>query len=305
MATVQAGAGQQIRYRDGDDKQFTLEYAGLRQLTDGRTLIDKIKITLEDGATMTAEQAETRGSLASEDLPAELVLTKTVRLRTPEGATVETEAATYQSASGRATMPDAVAFTRGRVSGRGIGGSYERETGVFTIVSEASIALAPVDGKEPVNATSASLTFNRSSKALLLEKDARITTAGSTMTADRATLYLSDAEDQFRVIELRGQSRVMPIPGAATANGTPDMRAADIDLAFHEGSQALQRAVLTRDAQMIVTEASGTQSVSAATIVAETAADGRTLTLLGDRERVNVRTPARDATPERVVTATH
>ncbi len=81
------------------------------------------------------------------------------------------------------------------------------------------------------------------------------------------------------------------------------MRAMDIDLSFHEGTQALQRAVLTRDATMVLIEGQARRSISAATIVAETAADGKTMTLLDARERVNVRTPARDGVPERTITA--
>ena len=48
QATVQAGKGAQIRYRDGD-KQFTVEYTASSLYSDGRTVLEGARLTLEDG----------------------------------------------------------------------------------------------------------------------------------------------------------------------------------------------------------------------------------------------------------------
>jgi lipopolysaccharide export system protein LptA len=302
QATVQAAAGSQTRTRD-DDKQFTFSWKSLRQLTDGRTILDGFKMTFEDGTGVSADNAETRGNLAAEDLPAELLLKGKVHMQTPEAASVDAAEAVYMHSIGRLTMPGAVSFVRGRTSGTGTGGSYERETGVFILMADARVTGAPTEGEGAFTASSTSLTFNRASNSLLFDGNAKIDTATSTMTAPRATLYLTDDKEHFRVIELRGGAHVAPIGDPAAPNAVPDMQSVDMDLSFHEGTQSLERAVLTRNAVMVVMEPSGRQSISATTIVAVTGPDGRTLTELDARERVDVRTPSRDGGPERQITA--
>ena len=301
QATVQAGKGAQIRYRDGD-KQFTVEYTASSLYSDGRTVLEGARLTLEDGTIASADRVESQGSVVAGAMPEEFRLKGNARFQTPDGAIVQAGEATITDASGQAVMPGPVTFTRGRMSGTGTGGTYERDTGVFKLLADAHVTGAADSSGHTLDARSSTLTFNRAGKALLFDGQATLTTDTDVMTADRATLYLTDDHEQFRVIELRGQARVMPKPGAPSS-GSPDMRAMDIDMAFHEGTQALQRAVLTRDATMVLVEGTGRRSISANTIVAETATDGKTLTLLDARERVEVRTPARDATPERVITA--
>jgi lipopolysaccharide export system protein LptA len=301
-AVLQSSPGKQTRFQDGDT-QFTLEYKSLRQLNDGRLLLEGVRMTAEDGTLIVADQTETRGSLADQDLPAEYVLKGHVGLTNPDGTNVTADEATYLQLAGRLTMPGAVAFTRGRVSGRGVGGSYERDTGEFRLLTEATVTGAAAGGQEGFTGSGDSLTFNRATRALRFEADARIDTTQSTMTAGRATLFLTEDTDDFRAIELRGQSHVGPAP-AADPSAVPDMRADDIDLAFHAGSQSLQRAVLMRNATMEVGERSSRQVVAAMQITADAAPDGRTLTKLEARDRVSIRTPAREGAPERVTTGT-
>src|SRR5690606_34122787 len=115
-----------------------------------------------------------------------------------------------------------------------------------------------------VEATSRSMTFNRAGMALLFDQDARIAHETQTMAADRATLYLAENQDQFRVIELRGRSRVTPVPGREAT--VPEMAARDIDLAFYEGTQALERAVLAGGSSMVLVDGSARRSIEAADI---------------------------------------
>lgn len=304
QVAVQGPLCSQTRFQgEGGDRQFTFNCRFFKELTDGRMILEGFEMKLEDGTAVTAESAETRGRLASEELPAEILLKGKVHMTTPEGAVVDAVEATYQHSVGSLTMPGPVSFVRGRVSGSGVGGSYTRDTGIFVLQTEARVTGAAVENEAPFTATSNSLTFNRASRSLLFDGNAVIDTSASRMTATRSTLYLTDDKEHFRVIELRERAHVAPLGDPAAPGAAPDMRAVDMDLSFHEGTQALERAVLTRDAVMVVMENGGRQSIAATTIVAVTAPDGRTLTELDARERVDVRTPSREGGPERQVTS--
>src|SRR5690606_5864003 len=146
-----------------------------------------------------------------------------------------------------------------------------------------------------------SMTFNRATQALLLDGDARIEHERQTMSAERATLYMTEDREQFRVIELRTRARVVPKSGHEAE--VPDMQARDIDLAFHEGTQALERGVLTGGSSLTIVEPGGPRSIEAIDVSFSTAADGRTLTHLEAHDRVVVRTPAADAAPARTITS--
>ena len=50
---------------------------------------------------------------------------------------------------------------------------------------------------------------------------------------------MTDDEQQFKAIELRGQSKVTPAPGQKS--NAADMQADDIDLAFYPGRRICRR----------------------------------------------------------------
>jgi hypothetical protein len=82
----------------------------------------------------------------------------------------------------------------------------------------------------------------------------------------------------------------------------PDMQADDIDLAFHDGTQALREAALNGQARMVVSGAEGNQQIEAQRIDVKTAADGRTLTdLRAGPKGVVVRLPPTAGAPDRTI----
>lgn len=302
--TIESGRGMTFRYKDGD-RQFTLEYGSIRQHADGQSEWTAFHLLTTDGTDLRGDIAESVGhASSSNDPPKELNLKGHVSLRTQEGLTVTAENVHWVDATGQATVPGATAFTRERMSGTGTGAIYERDTGTFRLLADAHMTVAPAPGDQggQIEATAHTMTFNRAGNALLFDEDAHIVHGTDTMSADRATLYLTPDHEQFRVIELRGHSRVTPAPGQEQT-APPDMQADDIDLAFYDGTQVLQRAVLNRQASMTMIDANGRRVITAATIMLTTAPDGRTLTHLEGTDRVTVKTPAQNGTPERTITA--
>lgn len=299
-AISQTSQSSLVRYNGGKVEFQMVADGGERVYENNRIVWSKARFRIDDGTLLCADEIEGTGQ-GEDGIPAELRLTGNVCLDTSEGASIRATRATYTHATGVAILPGAVTFTRGRVSGGGTDGEYHRDTGVFHVRSNATVTSAGGGEEGPVTATALSMTFNRANLALLLEGDARVAHAKQTMTAERATLYLDETQDQFRVIELRGRSNVTPVAGQEGA--LPEMRARDIDLAFHEGTQTLERAVLVGGATMVLVEGGLRRSIDGQEISVTTAADGRTITQLEARDRVTVRTPAQGERAARTVTA--
>lgn len=299
-ATVQSGAGTLVRFRGPGDVEFEFSYERARKLADGRMLYDKAKLRIDDGTFLAADEIEGVGESA-DGIPNDLRLRGNVQMDTSEGAAIRARQATYNHTTGVAVMPGPVTFARGRMSGGGTDGEYHRDTGVFHLRADATVTGAADRPEDAVEARATAMTFNRAALALLLEGNARIEHTRQTMTADRATLYLAEDQDQFRVVELRGEARVTPKPGEEAS--VPTMRARDIDLAFHEGTQALERALLAGEASLVLAENGSRRSIEAREVSITTAPDGRTLTRLEGRDNVTVRTPAREGQAARTITA--
>jgi lipopolysaccharide export system protein LptA len=298
-AISQSAEGKYERYQGGT-LVFSIEYDAIRRYeSPARTEYDKARFRMDDGTFLAADRIVITDG--EDGQPAESTFTGNVRMDTPEGASIRAAEATYANTTGVAVLPGPITFSRGRLSGRGTGGEYHRETGVFHVLADAHVESAADDAGGKVVATSRSMTFNRAGLALLFDQDARIAHEKQVMTADRATLYLAENQDQFRVIELRGRSTVTPVPGQEAT--VPEMRARDIDLSFHEGTQALERALLVGGSSMVLVEGSARRSIEAADITVTTAPDGRTVTHLDARERVTVRTPAQAKQAARTITS--
>jgi lipopolysaccharide export system protein LptA len=301
-AKMQSGAGQDERYR-GDALIGTLTYDELRRYDDNRIVWRHFRYRMDDGSVLSADQAEARGTSPEGDAPNVITLTKNVRLeKAGDRMLLTADAGTFSETTGRATIPGPTTIARGRLSGQGRGGEYDRETGVFRLLNNAIVTIEPEDrAGVPLEATARSMTFTPDVKAMLFDGDARLTRASETLTGDRATLYLTEDESDVRLIELRGRAAVAPVAGRTS--DLPEMHARDIDLAFYDGQSALEHAHLAGSASM--RRPSG-EAIEADDIRFRTAPDGTTLTRLdampAGRGRVTVRMPTSGTAPARTIT---
>jgi lipopolysaccharide export system protein LptA len=300
-AVSQSAKGRYERFRGGT-LVFAIDYDFIRTYENPvRTEYDNARFQMDDGTFLGADRIVI--SEGADGEPTESTFNGNVRMDTPEGASIRADEATYVNTTGVAILPGPITFSRGRLSGSGTGGEYHRDTGVFHVLADAQVETVADEAGGKVQATARSMTFNRTGLALLFDTDARILHETQVMTADRATLYLTESQEQFRLIELRGRSTVTPVPGQEST--VPEMRARDIDLAFHEGTQALERAVLVGGSSMVLVEGNARRSIEATDITLTTAPDGRTVTHLEAREQVTVRTPAQAKQAARTITASN
>jgi lipopolysaccharide export system protein LptA len=302
-ATMQAGSGVDTRHR-GDERIGVIAYDEITHFKDGRTGYKNARVTLKDGTVLSAGLAETVGKAASGESPAaEYRLRNGVRLTKPgEGTTLAGESGSYSETTGEASIPGAVTFSRGRMAGRGTGGVYSKEDGSLRVLADVVVTLQVDPPGKPIEARSATMTFTPATRSMLFDRNARITRESEVLSGDRAVLFLSDNDEHFRAIELRGHASVVPAPGAA--NGLADMRADDIDLGFHDGGQALRQAALNGRARLVQSATQGGQTIEAPRVDLTMAPDGQTLTdLRAGPTGVTVRLPAVETTPARTIEA--
>jgi lipopolysaccharide export system protein LptA len=296
-----SGPGTVTFARDGR-KAGDLQYERSVEYPDGRMRFERARYADVRGFSFTADAVVARGATTAGGAPTEVELVGAVTFQDASGLNVETVNATYDDARGVLTMPGEVTFSRGRLSGRGVGAVYERDAETIRLLAEASaVVAADADGKGAADATAATMTLRRTQKSLQMDQQARITTETETLSGDTAHLFFTEDETALRFLELRGHASVVPVD--ARAGGTPDMRATDITMTFHPGGSTVEHATLTGAASLQLSGASGMRSIRGAWIDLFTAADGRTLTRLESKGDVVVVLPASDSAPAREIRA--
>jgi len=313
-ALVKAEPGVRLEAGKGDSvlidtktgqKRGDIQFAGVREYEDGRVHYDKVHITktIDPAFELWCDALDAKGKGAQIGTPGESQCSGHVRIETKNGLKIETDQATYTDATGIVDMPNAVTFSRGRLSGRGIGAKYTRTTETVEFFDQATAQVAPgPDGKGAVSASSKSMTLQRDKKSLRMDQGAKIVDESETLSGDTAMLYFTEDEENIKYLELRGKASAVPL--ANTPDAAPEMHADSITLTFQPDGRTLQHATLTTQASLLLTEKTGRKSIEASWIDVYTAPDGRTLTRLDARDRVIVKLPASGETPARTIRAT-
>ena len=305
QAVQQGGRG--TFARTGGDHQRRIEYESFATYADGRMRFFKAHLLPgdEQGAEIWADTVDTSPKAQNTDNPPRVELNGNVRIVTADGLDVRTASASFDEASNVVHVPGPMTFSRGRMSGSGVGATYVRGNEQLQIADQARVDMAAeADGKGAMSATARTMTFTRLDKRLFLDQNAQIVQDGDTLSGDTATLRFTDDEKQLRLLELRGRATVTP--GAAPGSRPPAMAADDIDLGFHPGGQTLQRATLigrSKPASMVLADAGARRSITGSRIDAELAADGTTLTRLDSTNPVSVQLPASGDVPAREIRA--
>ena len=300
-ATFESGPGTTLR-SSTDAKRVRYSFESQKSYPD-RDVLTKAHVTFEaDGLETWADEVSIRKIGEGQNLREEFKAAGNVRVRTNDGLDLLTDSADYDPRDGGTVlMPGAVTFSKGRVSGNGNGASYVRSQELFKLNENANVVLQPDEaGSGGIRARSRSMTMARIEHFARLEQGAVIERTTETLSAETATIYLTEDEKQIRLVDLKGQARVVPVPGTS---GPPDMRGDTISLTVHPEGNAIQRSTVTGHAAMTITDAAGSRSITAAWIDATTAPDGRTLMGLAARERVVVDLPAAAKAPARRVEA--
>jgi LPS export ABC transporter protein LptC len=231
-----------------------------------------------------------------------LQLNGDVRLSASDGMTARTQQATYSDKDGIVRAAGPVDFSRGRMSGSGIGMTHDAAREILTILDRAVVHVAADEkGAGGVEITSGSAAFARVDKNIRFERDVKLQRDRQTIEGDTAVLQLTDDETQVRQVEVRGRSRIAM--GQPAAGGLQDLSARDMDLHYAGDGQTLERAVLMGDAAIVVAGDAGApgRQIKASTIDITLGPDGATPTGLVARDAVTLTLPAEGSVPERTI----
>ena len=190
--------------------------------------------------------------------------------------------------TGILTIPGPVQFKKGRMTGRGVGATYNRNNDVLWILAEAHVTVAPdAAGGGAIEATAGSAGLARADNYMKLEKDARIVSDGRTAEAAIITLFLDQSGEKVQRMELREQSRI-----TGSGAGASLMVAKDIDMTYGEDGRTLQSSKLMQNAVVELPARRRRRRparIAGTTIDIAMSPDGATVTGLNAMERVQRR----------------
>lgn len=273
---------------------------------DGRHLLKEADLTLpqSDGGTATISGGEMEITIPpNSDKPLETAkITKGAKVRTSDGLEMTSAQATYVEATGIVTVPGDVTFTKGRMTGTGIGATYDRGRNVIWLLDRAHISVKPDEkGQGAVEATAKAAGLARNEHYLKLAGDARVVGEGRTLDATEITVQMTPDDKLIQSMALRGNSR---ITGGAGASGAEGMSARDIDLTFAPDGRTIQQSHLVENAVVQMGGGAGGKRVAARTIDLTMNADGTVVTSLDANENVQLDLPATPDAPARRITST-
>ena len=222
-----------------------------------------------------------------------------VTLTTSDGITVTSPTATYSDDDQIARIPGPVAFKKGRMSGTGVGATYDQTREVLWILDQAKVDVAPdKTGGGAIHVTAKTAGMARIEHYMKFQGSANLDGQGHVIVSDDVTAYLTEDDERLTRMELRGSSRITGKPGAS---GPQEMRAKDIDLAYGEDGRTLQSARLVENASLQLRGDKGKagRRIAAKAIDIALGPDGSTITNLAANESVQVDLPADGETPAR------
>jgi LPS export ABC transporter protein LptC len=287
----------------GGKENFTVKSERQLSYPDGRLKLEGVTVYVDDqeGQRKFVATGDEGEAGPKQDF---VFLKGQVKLVSSDGLKVETPEATYASGEGIVRAPGPVSFSRARMTGRGVGMTYDRNRDVLWILSQAEIALAPDEkGMGQLQATSGKAGLARKDKYLRLEQDVRIHRDNRQIQSDNTVGYLSEDESRLTALELRGRSSIET--EAASAGSLRSMRARDINVKYGEDGERIEHALLVGDSSIeIAGEAQRPgRRVAGEMLDVGLSADGTTVTSLTGRQGVRLDFPADGTSPPRSVTA--
>ena len=202
------------------------------------------------GVTIRVKQREGRDFVVSgrEGLAGEnqetLEISGDVKLAASDGFVATTDHATFNKDDATVRVAGPVSFQKGRMTGSGVGMTYNQMTDVLTLAEQARVLVTDETGKAVNEFTSGSATLARVENYLALEGDVHALRGDQVLEAARGRALLSENDEHITFIELRGDASV------AGGSSFESMAARDIDLDYTDDGATLERAQLTGNGQI-------------------------------------------------------
>lgn len=295
-AVLETTAGEREQVR-GDEREFEITWSRSVAYEDESARLWDVVITVRrpDGRIFVITASE---ALAGPK-QVHLQLTGQVKLSDNDGFTLLTDRATFDRDESVARVAGAVTFEKGRMSGSGLGATYDQRNDVLAIAQRAVVTMVDEAGRPTLDANAGSATLDRLQDVLVLDSMVRLLRGAEVMEADHMRARLSPGEEVITYLELRGKSSVHGGEGPIES-----MRASAVDLDYRDDGQSLERVILSGDANVVMAaeeQATG-RRMSGESLDLQLAADG-TLTSLVGRGKVRFDLPGAGRTAGRSILA--
>ena len=167
-----------------------------------------------------------------------------VVLTASDGLRMSTDEATYSNGEQMVRAPHKVEFSKGAMSGSGVGMTYDQKRDVLWLLDQVDITVAPDKKTNDPGAkiTCGSIGFARREKYMRFERDVSIRRGGRTISADAVLAHLTDDEKKVKAWELRGNSHITM--SDAADGGLQAMGSTDMNLTNGPDGETIQRALL-------------------------------------------------------------
>jgi lipopolysaccharide export system protein LptA len=295
------GKGEYTSHKEGK-VDYSITFGQQLTYGDGRNTFGKgVSVLLpdRDGRRVTIESREAEVTNPPGKAIGTAKFMHDVKLTTSDGIVVTSDSASYDDAAHLTTIPGALTFTKGRMTGTGVGATYDHEREVLWLLKDAKVDVAPdKDGTGAIHVTSQQAGMARREHYLKFTGGATLDGEGHVTTADDATAHLTEDDSTITGMELRGNSSIVTKPGGS---GPEKMQARDIDITYGDDGRTLQSAHLVENAVVRLPAEAGRagKQVAGKTIDVTLGPDGSTVTGLKASENVQVDLPAEGETPAR------
>jgi LPS export ABC transporter protein LptC len=279
----------------GIEKNFEIHSSKSQTFKDGSTKHLDVTITVRKADDRTFK-VRAKQAIANKDQTV-IELSGDVRLEDSDGFFLETQTATYDRMQSIARTPAAVTFGKGRMSGSGIGITYDQANNVLEVADQARVTTRNEAGEPVMDFAAGSATLDRMQHRLIVDDSVHVDRDEQVIVSDRAIASLSENDDIIRFLELRGNARV-----EGGGGGIDAMSARDIDLDYSDDGQRLEAVVLDGTAAVARTGQNGAaQQIVSERVDLKLATDGSShmvltggagVTMIGEQGRSGSRIAA-------------
>ncbi len=237
----------------GDTKDVRIEFESQTTNQQNETKLHGVKILVDNregrSYTVRGKEAFVGQQNSSYDVRGD------VKLETSDGLIARGQQATYVDAEKIVRVPGAVTFTRGRMSGTGIGFTYDEQRDTMWILDKADVKLKAEGNAAPMAFTAGAFGHARRDRYMRLEKTLHIDREGQQIDATESTIRLFPDRDEPDYLELRGGSK---ISGGPKDKALRSMSATDINIDYAEDGRTMQHATLAGTAEIELKPQQGT-----------------------------------------------
>ena len=227
----------------------------------------------------------------------ELRLNGDVKIVASDGFQIATPEAFFSEADGVVRAPQPFQFSRGKMSGSGIGMTYDRNADVLSIGEKAEVTIRDDADKVTSAFSAGSAVFTRPDHTLALAGNVHVVQGEQVIDAGQATARLTEDDARVTALELRENGQVV-----GGGRGFDSMAANAIDITYAGDGLAIEGVKLAGAARASMSGTGAGRQIFGEWIDISLAEDGAIRELLG-RDGVRLDIAGTPEAPARSVKA--